>query len=301
MGWIFTRWLVRAITLAMVFGAFLPHGFAQQQSQSAEDQVKSLHWIRSGTLDLAASSSKVSLPVGFVGIEGQDARTFEKLTQAHVNDETEGFLVNKNDDEVVFQYFKSGFVTIDDWKDLDPKALIQEIRDNTEADNQSRRDKGMPELHVTGWLQEPSFDRATKTVFWAINARSSDGSGVVNSIALRLGRGGYEKVIWIVDPTNFRATGGVLDAMLRAHSFDPGQRYEDHAEGDKLAGYGIAALVGAVAGAKLAKIGAFAVILLFVKKIWFLGFAAIAIFFKKIKSLFRSRPNPPLPPSNMSA
>jgi uncharacterized membrane-anchored protein len=242
----------------------------------------------------------VSLPPGFISVNGQDARTFEEIAQGHPDNDTESVLVDKDDNEVVFQYFPSGYITIDDWQDLDPKTLIRTISENTEASNAQRREKGVPELHVIGWVQEPSFDRTTKTVFWALNAKSSDGTGVENSVALRLGRSGYEKLIWVTEPANFKPNGGVLDIMLRAHSFDPGQRYDDHVEGDKLAGYGIAALVGAVAGAKLVKIGAFAAILLFAKKLWFLAFAALAVFYRKIKALFRPRTSPPFPPSDAS-
>jgi uncharacterized membrane-anchored protein len=85
----------------------------------------------------------------------------------------------------------------------------------------------------------------------------------------------------------------MLDTMLRSHSFDPDQRYDDHVEGDRLAGYGIAELVGAVTGAKLVKIGMFAALLIFAKKLWFLGFAAVAIFYKRIESVFTSHDSPP--------
>jgi uncharacterized membrane-anchored protein len=292
----FFRWLAHSLCTAAVFAGLLAPGFAQQKT--VEDQITALHWIKSGTIGFSASSSRVSLPPGFIGINGQDARTYEEITQGHPDNDTEAVLLDKDDNEVVFEYFPSGFITIDDWQDLDPKGLIREISDNTEAANAKRREKGVPELHVIGWVQEPSFDRTTKTVFWAINAKSSDGTSVVNSVALRLGRSGYEKVIWITDLANFKPSGGVLDTMLRAHSFDPGQRYDDHVEGDKLAGYGIAALVGAVAGAKLVKIGAFAAILLFAKKLWFLAFAAVAVFFRRIKSLFQPRINPQFPPSD---
>jgi len=262
-------------------------------SQSVNEQIQAMHWVRSGTIKFTASSSSVALPPGFIGVAGEDARKLAELGQGHAESDTEGVLIDdKSDDTVVFQFYPSGFITIDDWQELDPGNLIRQITDNTENGNEERRSKGIAELHVTGWLQEPSFDRNTKTVFWAIAAYSNEGK-IVNSVALRLGRSGYEKVIWVTDPNSFKPAGGVLDTMLRSHSFDSGQRYEDHIEGDKLAGYGIAALVGAVAGAKLLKVGAFAALLILLKKFWFIAFALVAVFFRKIKALFTPRINPP--------
>jgi uncharacterized membrane-anchored protein len=78
---------------------------------------------------------------------------------------------------------------------------------------------------------------------------------------------------------------------LADHRYDPGQRYEDHAAGDKLAGFGIAALVGAVAGAKLAKVAAVGGLLLLVKKFWFLVFAPLALLYRKFNGA--AGPKPP--------
>ena len=90
-------------------------------------------------------------------------------------------------------------------------------------------------MHVVGWLQRPALDRNTATVYWALEGANPE-HHVVNSIALRLGRDGYERVNWIVDKADYQSVGGQLDVMLRAHSFDQGHRYADHTSGDTIAG-----------------------------------------------------------------
>lgn len=290
----FIRWLPIALSLTCFLSVEVDQAVAQQTpTNSPEDQVRAMHWVRTGTMKLTASSSSITVPPGFFGVSGDEARKVEELSEGESEANVEGVLLDHSHDTVIFEFFPSGFVPIDDWQDLDSQRLITAISQNAETSNELRRQKGIAELHVTGWVQEPSLDRATNTVFWATGITTGAGRDLVNSLALRLGRSGFEKIIWVTDRDAYKASGGVLDTMLRAYSFDPGQRFDDHVEGDRLAGYGVAALVGAVAGAKLAKIGAFAAILLFAKKLWFLALAVPLIFFRKIKSLFASGPQAP--------
>lgn len=82
-----------------------------------------------------------------------------------------------------------------------------------------------------------------------------------------------------------------LHAMIDSHSYDEGFRYADYVEGDKLAGFGIGALVTATAvGSKPGK-GVIAAIVggavLIAKKAWFVvlgGLAAIGALLKRLFS-----------------
>ena len=86
------------------------------------------------------------------------------------------------------------------------------------------------------------------------SAKSDDSPApIVNSVAIKLGRHGYEKFTWVTAKETYVAKGGMLDRIVAAQSFNQGARYQDYVTGDKLAGYGIAALVGTVAGATLVK------------------------------------------------
>jgi uncharacterized membrane-anchored protein len=258
--------------------------------EAASDEISQMNWISVGAIRLGGSTSTITLPLGFAGIAGLEAGRAYELSQGRRNETVEAVIVHPADGgEVQFQWYPAGYVTADDWSDVDANAMIAEIRGNTETANADRRTHGLEELHVIGWMQQPVFDSATHTVFWAIGARSDSGP-LVNAIALRLGRSGYEKLTWIGAPEAYKAVGGDLDIMLRAHSFDVGQRYEDHISTDRVAGYGIAALVGAVAGAKALKVAAAGGLILLLKKFWFLAFAAVVLFFKKIKrAIFPSK------------
>jgi uncharacterized membrane-anchored protein len=149
---------------------------------------------------------------------------------------------------------------------------------------------------VTGWIEEPALDRTTYTVFWSIEGSTSRGP-IVNSIALRLGRNGYERLNWIVDKADYAPVGGQLDVMLQAQRFDPGYRYSDHQPGDRVALYGIAGLVAALAGAKAVKVAAGLGLAALLKKFGAIAVAAVAAALYRLKNLFPRKPSAETPQS----
>ena len=154
---------------------------------------------------------------------------------------------------MLFAYVDSGFVSLDDWTEIDPKQLLEGFRKGAEEDNEYRRCHNGEEIHVIDWIQEPTLDRSISTVYWAIEVEGGTGERVVNSMALRLGRKGFELLNWVTDNASYKHFGGDLDVMLRAHSFDAGFHYSDRISSDKVASYGIAGLVAATVGAKFGK------------------------------------------------
>jgi len=256
--------------------------------QSPQDEVAQMHWQRAGDYSLPESKSKLTIPTGYVGVFGAEARRVMQLTNATPSPQTEAVLVDKASDMVVFDWLPEGYVSSDDWPNLDANAMLQSITENGASANEERRKQHLPEIFVTGWLKTPTLDKDTDTAFWTLELRRSDNEPVINSIALRLARQGYEKITWVVDKDHFNG-GAVLQTMLTANSFPIGSRYIDHAVGDKAAGYGIAALVAAVAGAKIAKAAGFVGLMVLLKKLWLIPILAGGAFWRKIKALFAKR------------
>lgn len=260
---------------------------ANQQSTNEEadtNEIESLDWKFTGTYKLPVSHSSLSVPAEHLALIGSDAKKLSELDGNGIDDDLEAITIDESfKNSVYFLSHKDGYVSLDDWEKIDPKKLLEAISERTEETNEDRRKKGIPEIHVIGWLQEPTLDRHTSTIYWAIDNYENDKEeNTFNSVALRLGRNGYERIIWVGDTPDYVAFGGELDVMLRAHSFDPGHRYCDYTTGDKVATYGVTTLVAATAGAKIAKAGGFAALLVLLKK--FGGFIAAgfaAIFCKK--------------------
>jgi uncharacterized membrane-anchored protein len=271
---------------------------AQQQpsapmtQEQRTDAIRSLGWLPQGTYKLPISNSTLALPNGYHLVLGDDARRLTILTGDPSGNSIEAAAFTQSyDNEVLFQSINDGYVTVDDWKDVDPDEMIKSIRENTEEANKTRKQQGEQQIHVVGWLQQPTLDRQTNTVYWAIEGVNDDGSRVANSIALRLGRNGYERLNWITDRANYVPLSGQLDVMLRAHSFDPGSRYADHVPGDRVAAYTIVGLVAAVAGAKVLKVAAGVGALVLLKKFGVVIFVALAAGLARLRRFFRRGPN----------
>lgn len=75
--------------------------------------------------------------------------------------------------------------------------------------------------------------------------------------------------------------------------FDKGVAYTDYVEGDKIAAYGMAGMIAAGAGAKVAaKVGLLALALAFFKKAGFLVVVALAGALRFAKGLFKRNKTP---------
>jgi uncharacterized membrane-anchored protein len=220
--------------------------------QDRNEALSPPSWSALGTYELPLSGSVLALPPGYAVAFGADAqRAYKLLGKPTELSGLEAIVIGGKDaDQIItFESFQTGFVTLDDWGQVDPAALLAEIHRNTERKN---RQQGVPELHVKSWLKPPRLDRYTATVSWTIAADQTTGPSV-SSVALRLGRNGFEKLTWITLQDKYLATASHLDEMLRAHSFGPGTAYADHVSTDKMAQYSIATLVAKVLGAKTIK------------------------------------------------
>src|ERR1700730_2937677 len=149
-----------------------------------------------GTAKLPSSHSSVAIPPGYNMLVGEYAEKLGRPAKDPVKPGLEGWALSEDGvNEFIFLSFnEEGHIKIDDWSEIDPSTMLKQISDNTEESNIERRKIGGAAIHVTGWLQQPTLDRATNTVYWTLGARHDDNSEFVNSVALRLGRAGYEKL-----------------------------------------------------------------------------------------------------------
>ena len=264
------------ILSALLFLAFAVDAAADQGPYPAEDALEAeyakLKWVEQpGSYDLPRSGSSVSFAQGHSMLIGADAERILFLMNAREFPNSEAVLYDDQSGVfVTFDFFDDGYVKDEDWTDVDPAAFLESIREGTEAGNEERAKYGIAPMHVRGWLREPTYDADRGIVSWAIEF--DDGEDVtVNATALKLSRYGYEELTWVGSGEQYGQLGGLLDTALADHAFKEGHRYADYQDGDKIAAYGLAALVAAVAGAKLGK-GIIAAIiafgLVFLKKGW---------------------------------
>lgn len=160
---------------------------------------------------------------------------------------------------VLVTYSDEGYVSDEDAKDIDFSELLTEMKADTEAANEERTQAGYPAVHLVGWAEPPRYDATSQKLFWAkeLDFAGSEAHSLNYDIRV-LGRKGVLELSAIAGIEQLATIKAEMPKVLAAVEFNPGMRYADFVpDVDKVAGYGIGALV---AGKIAAKAGLFKVI-----------------------------------------
>ncbi len=265
-----------------------------QTEEERSAALKSLTWRAGEALTLPSSRASLKAPDNIRQLLGPDAISlWEVLNALEAPAGTEAALYDeKNDTLVFYQKVADGYVRLDDWDEVDADAMLKEVSANTEAANARRKGAGISAIHVMGWLEKPHLDRATNTVRWAFEANDERDGSLVNSIALVLGRDGFEKLTWIGPKS--AVNDGLLNVARNSFAFPAGGNYADFKSGDKVAEYGVAGLVAAVLGVKAAvKFGLLAAAVLFAKKLGVFLLIPVVMIFGWVRRMWSRKGQPP--------
>ncbi len=245
---------------------------------------KKLNVLEGPALAKLGDVAQVQVPAGFEFIDG---KTFQAIMKAQGNpvsgNELGSIQPTNGDWAVTFRFNDIGYVKDDEKDKLDADKLLKDIKEGTEAANKMRAEAGSPPLHVVGWEQPPKYSETTHNLEWAIRGEC-EGETFLNYDTSVLGRKGVMKVKLIVPPEEFAATLPVFTNLMAGYKFQGGETYAEYRQGDKLAKYGLAALITGGAAVGAAKLGLFASLAVFFKKAWKLvvvAIVAVAGVFKK--------------------
>lgn len=253
----------RAISLAALTGLLCLVAVAASAEQAPFPQdeaarleeLGAMQWLEGpASYAVEASHSTVRPPAGFATLLGKEAQRYEYLINGVEFPSTEFVVYNAaNDVEVAIEFRREGFVKDNDWSDIDPDDFLKQLIEGQKESNQKRARNGQPPFDIIGWMEKPSYDSTTHVARYVLELGDAE-QHWVNAVAVKLGREGYHKFIWVGDIAQYKLDGPqMLASILDSHSYDAGYRYVDFKEGDTVAAYGIAGLVAAVAGVKLGK------------------------------------------------
>ncbi len=228
----------------------------------------------SGDLD---GTAEVSIPEDYVFAGAESTRVLMEAMQNPTSGKELGFLAPTGIEWfVVFEFDEVGYVRDDEKNSLDADAMLESIKKGTEASNKERQRRGWPTMTIVGWAQAPRYSEATHNLEWAITGESG-GDTIINYNTRILGRGGVMRVTLVTNPDLLPQTLPKFKDLLAGYAFQKGHRYAEFKKGDKMAKYGLAALVVGGASAVAVQTGLF-------KWIWkalVLGAVAIGSFFKR--------------------
>lgn len=282
------------IVIALLIAAPSLAQDAPAKNDEVRQFVDSLHF-QTGKVAVSGAHATMNLNPDFRFLDAHDAqRVLEQLWGNPPDSDVLGMLVptskslaEKGAWAVVITYVADGYVSDADAAKTDYAKILKDMQQESRDANAERTKHGYPAVEIVGWATPPHYDSATNKIYWA---KELDFTGAhehtLNYDIRVLGRSGYLSLNAVAGMSQLETVQTQMPNVLAMTEFDQGQRYSDfNASTDKVAAYGIGALV---AGAIAAKAGLFAkllALLIAAKKLIFVGIAAIgagiAKFFKR--------------------
>lgn len=233
----------------------------EAQEKQLIDKIESFGWTRSGKAQLG-SMAQVDIPQGWRFTGPQGTRDVLKLFDNVPGSSELGMLTTEGlGPWVIFEFEESGYIKDDEKDKLDADALLKNFQEGQEAANEERRKMGIGTLTVAGWALPPRFNDQTKNLEWALRVVSETGNESINYNTRLLGRHGVMEVELVCDPKEMQTLLPQYQSIMSAFQYTSGNTYAEYRAGDKVAEYGLTALIaggGAVAAAKMglfAKLG----------------------------------------------
>jgi len=153
-----------------------------------------------------------------------------------------------------FTFDPSGYVKDDEKIDAD--ALLESLKEGNRKGAARRKELGLTALTLVDWYVPPHYDKNTHRLEWGTKLIDETNSVTVNYSVRLLGRTGVMIATLVSEPKNLDHDVKEFEAALDAVRFNPGEHYSEFRDGDKIAAYGLGALVLGGAAAVAAKSGA---------------------------------------------
>lgn len=260
---------------------------ASEEKAKRENPAEKLGWKLGPTKGDLKGRALIEVPEGFRFLDSADAARLLVLSGNRSTGRELGVIENKAEGWwVIFEFDDVGYVKDDEKNKLDADKLLKSIKARNEQGNEYRKENGQPPISIVGWHVKPNFNDETKNLEWSVLAESR-GSKFVNYNVRVLGRNGVTEVTLIDSLESVDKSMPSFREVLKNFSYKSGESYSEFKSGDKIAEYGLGALVLGGAAAVGYKLGFFATLGVFFKKFFKLiiaGVVALAVGIKKLLS-----------------
>ncbi len=277
---------IRASLVAMLMSSPIAQAQSDEQAE-VEDPNRAIAQAAFAALEVGPTNipireqANIALPEGYGFMPREHAVKMMEMMGNQTGPTFVGLIYpldNESEWFVTVDYEASGYIKDEDAKDWDADGLLENLRDGTEAGNEYRKELGIDPIQVTRWVESPTYDSALRHLIWSAEIRLKNGEDPdpgVNYNTYVLGREGYVSMCLVTSMSSVESEKPDAKRLLSAVSFNPGKRYEDfNASTDKVAEYGLAALVGGVAAKKLGLFGLIGAFLVKFGKLLLVGLVA---------------------------
>jgi uncharacterized membrane-anchored protein len=270
--------------------------FAENSEDASKDPKQlelNLTW-KHGSVLLGQDLATLQASSSFRYLSPEDAKTVLVKIWNNPPQSVEGILgmifpqeLNPTDPgswAVVISYKEDGYVKDDEAATINYDDLLRRIQKETRDANPERIKQGYKPMQMVGWAAPPHYDSRNHKLYWAEELQFGESRIHTLNYSIRvLGRSGVLILNAVAATSQLREIEQRMPEVLSIVEFNSGNRYTDfNSATDKVAKYGIAALIfGGVA----AKAGLFKVILgllLAAKKFVVLAIVAVVAYVNKL-------------------
>jgi uncharacterized membrane-anchored protein len=248
---------------SLSFAADAPADTEAKRAAEVQKLVSALK-LQTGEITLHGGIAKITLPASLRYLDSNDTDTvLTKIWGNPKGDHRLGMLVPANFDPrydsswaVVVTFEEDGYVKDDDAAKIDYTKLLADMKEQVREASKERQKEGYEPIELVGWAAQPHYDAVAKKLYWAKELKFGDSAEHTLNYNLRLlGRRGVLVLNAVAGMNQLKVIESVTPTILAAVNFQEGHRYADfNGSTDKVATYGVAALV---AGGIAAKAGLF--------------------------------------------
>lgn len=249
--------------------------------------------FQDGSVKLPQAKATLNLPPSFRYLDAADSeRVLSELWGNPPGSESIGMLVPTTaslaDSEaswaIVLQYDEDGYVSDEDAKEIDYADMLADMQEEAAAGNEERQQQGFGSVELVGWAESPRYDAAAHKLHWAKEiAFEGEGQHTLNYDVRVLGRNGVLVMRAVAGIGQLASIKPGMSEAIAAVEFDQGARYADfNPDSDRVAEYGLAALVAGGVAAKSGLLTKLLALLFAAKKLVIAGVAAIGYGISKL-------------------
>ncbi|MGD0613823.1 MAG: DUF2167 domain-containing protein [Verrucomicrobiota bacterium] len=281
------------VLVGLVFAAAVSLAEEHPKTRAEAEQLAKRLKYQQGEINLQGGIAKLNVPSGFRYLNPDDTKIVLETLWGNPPSTTKelGMLMpsdrgplDSDSWAVLISYAGDGYVKDDDAGKINYDDLLKKMQSAVQDNNKKRIKQGYPSIELVGWAAPPHYDAASHKLYWAKELRF-DGTpaNTLNYDIRILGRRGVLVLSAVAAIDQLGEIEKVTPQILGMVNFNEGHRYADFdPKVDKVATYGIAALV---AGGVAAKLGLFKLLWVFVlaaKKFIIIAFVAVAAWFRKL-------------------
>jgi uncharacterized membrane-anchored protein len=283
-----------AVNAAPAFAQDSPE--SEQEVASAEaagGEEEALPELKFATGDIVLPNKVATLHLGekYRYLAPAEASQLLQMWGNPPDDSTEGAIypsgvnpLSESGWAVFLTYVDEGHIDDSDAAEIDYDDMLKDLQEGTEDYNPARKEQGFEAVHLVGWAEAPRYDAATKKLYWAkeLDFEGSP-SHTVNYDVRVLGREGVLSMNAVASMDQLQQIRTEMRPLIDVAEFNEGYRYADfNSKTDRMAEYGLGALIAAGVGAKLGLFAKLGALLLAFKKFIIIGVVALGGFLAKM-------------------